>query len=267
MATFSKFVPTQFLEHLGVKEYQDISLGLSKNEKLCTFFLDIRNFTTFSETHKVEEVVALLNNTFSHFSKIITDHKGFIDKFIGDAVMAIFSEANTTNAVWASVNIVKKLKELKQKEILPSALNIGIGLSLGDIMIGTIGAEERIDSTVIGDSVNMSSRIEGITKSYSNNLLVTQSVYEAVKSDEELSIRLLDFVPIKGKALNERIYEVFNSDDEEVQTAKKAGLKEYEQIIERFINGEEFADDAKAYLQKYPQDAQAKIVFELKKIV
>ena len=262
--TFSKFVPKPFLEHLGVKEYQDISLGLSRDEDLCTFFLDIRNFTTFSEQHTPKEVVTLLNTMFAKFSKVISDHNGFIDKYIGDAIMAIFEAKEVDKAVMAAIKIIGALEQLKLEKVLIEEINVGIGLSLGNVMIGTIGAQDRIDSTVIGDSVNMSSRIEGITKQYGNHILVTESIYEQLKSNNTFHIRLLDYIPIKGKAKKAKIYEVYNTDNADVVAIKDEAKEGYEEIITLYIEGGDFKDKALAYLEKYPQDIQAKISIDHK---
>ena len=262
--TFAKFVPKPFLEHLSVKEYQDISLGLSSNKDLCTLFLDVRNFTTFSEQHTPKEVVTLLNTMFAKFAVIISQHHGFIDKYIGDAIMAIFAQQHTDQAVLASIGIIQALDQLKKDKILTDDINIGIGLGLGNVMIGTVGAEERIDTTVIGDSVNMSARIEGITKQYKAHLLVTDLVYEKLKDDSRFHIRLLDYIPIKGKADKKKVYEVFNVDTQEMIDIKNSGKHLYEEIIQLYIDGQPCQEQAKSYLKQYPQDVQAQIALESK---
>ena len=194
-------------------EYLKAEIGRSEN--LTLFFSDIRGFTSISENFKVEQVVGLLNSYLSRMVKIIFNNEGTLDKFIGDAVMAFWGAPlkdpdHHYKAVLTAIQMIKDLKKLNQENSgkdLPD-LDIGIGIHTGDVILGNIGSEQKLDYTVIGDSVNLTSRLEGLTKKYSCQILISQTTYSHVK--ERITCRLLDYVKVKGKKLPIRIYEVID---------------------------------------------------------
>lgn len=194
-------------------EYLKAEIGRSEN--LTLFFSDIRDFTSISENFKVEQVVDLLNDYLSRMVKIIFNNEGTLDKFIGDAVMAFWGAPlkdpdHHYKAVLTAIQMIKDLKILNQENIdkdLPD-LNIGIGIHTGDVILGNIGSEQKLDYTVIGDSVNLASRLEGLTKKYSCQILISQTTYSHVK--ERITCRLLDYIKVKGKKRPIKIYEVIN---------------------------------------------------------
>jgi adenylate cyclase len=179
-------------------------LGGQKKE-VTVFFSDIRGFTSFSESHTPEEVVEMLNEYFEIMVGIITSHGGVVDKFIGDAIMAVWGAPHSTdhdaqNAVRACLEMRKALQSLNERRIerRQQPLMIGMGLHLGHVISGTIGSTERLEYTVIGDTVNVASRIEASTKAFGADLLLSETVMQRVK--EGFLIEYAGNAEIKGKS-------------------------------------------------------------------
>lgn len=182
-----------------------------ENRSLAILFSDIRKFTTISEALKPEELVLSLNKYFELMVNIITDNKGQLDKYIGDAIMAFFGapvyqENDALDSVNAALTMLERLEEFNnwQKKYGREQFDIGIGISYGEVTIGNIGTTKKMDYTVIGDTVNLGSRLEGLTKQYSEPLLISDSLYEQIK--DEVSCRCIDTVIVKGKTQGVRIY-------------------------------------------------------------
>ena len=200
-----------------VQNIDDIKLG-GKKATVTVLFADIRGFTSMSEKMTAEEVSVILNEYFSEIEPIITGYNGVINKFIGDAVMAIFGEPiqdlnHPQNAVKCACAMLKKVDELRDKWLFEGKpkIEIGIGINTGEAFVGNIGSEKRLEYTVIGDTVNLASRIESYNKVYKTNLLISSSTYSYV-SDIVDVIRIAD-VTIRGKAKKMDIYEVLRLSD------------------------------------------------------
>lgn len=195
-----------------VQNIDDIKLG-GKKANVTVLFADIRGFTSMSEKMTAEEVSVILNEYFSEIEPIITKYNGVINKFIGDAVMAIFGEPiqdinHPQNAVKCACAMLKKVEELQEKWLFEGKpkIEIGIGINTGEAFVGNIGSEKRLEYTVIGDMVNLASRIESYNKVYKTNMLISSSTYSHV-SDLVDVIKIAD-VTIRGKAKKMDIYEV-----------------------------------------------------------
>ena len=194
---------------------QDIdNLGLGGKRSVVTvLFSDIRGFTTMSEKMSPQEVSEILNEYFTEMEPIITKYNGIINKFIGDAVMAVFGEPiqdknHAQNAVKCAYEMLQKVKELQQKWVKENKpkIEIGIGISTGEVFVGNIGSINRMEYTVIGDTVNLASRLEGYNKIYKTKLLISPFTYEEVKGFVDV-IKISD-VQIRGKANKMDIYEI-----------------------------------------------------------
>ena len=195
-----------------VQNIDDIKLG-GKKANVTVLFADIRGFTSMSEKMTAEEVSVILNEYFSEIEPIITKYNGVINKFIGDAVMAIFGEPiqdinHPQNAVKCACAMLKKVEELREKWLFEGKpkIEIGVGINTGEAFVGNIGSEKRLEYTVIGDTVNLASRIESYNKVYKTNLLISSSTYSNVCDIVDV-IKIAD-VTIRGKAKKMDIYEV-----------------------------------------------------------
>jgi adenylate cyclase len=190
---------------------QDIlQLGGSRN-KVTVLMSDIRDFTTFSETTDAEEVVAMLNSYFTLMTEAIFDQGGAVDKFIGDAIMAVFGwpeahDDDALRAVRAAVEIRRRLytfNATRRAQGKPEIEN-GIGLCNGEVVSGGIGSETRLDLTVIGDTVNVAARLEGLSKQFASKILMNDAVYQEVR--EEFPCVFLGAEQVKGRAEAVRVY-------------------------------------------------------------
>ncbi len=199
-----------------VNNIDDLKLG-GKRAVVTVLFSDIRGFTSLSEKMTAEEVSLILNEYFAEMEPIITKYNGVINKFIGDAVMAIFGEPvqdinHPQNAVKCAYEMLKKVEYLRDKWIYEGKpkIEIGVGINTGEVFIGNIGTETRMEYTVIGDTVNLASRIESYNKVYKTNLLVSSSTYEHIA--EIADVIKINEVQIRGKAKKMNIYEVLRID-------------------------------------------------------
>jgi adenylate cyclase len=212
---FNKFHGSSVTEDLLKGNLQ---LGGSK-KTVTVFFSDIRDFTKFSEGHTPEEVVDMLNEYFQIMVRIINAHGGIVDKFIGDAIMAVWGaphtgERDAQNAVKACLEMRSALAQLNEARIARGQvpIKIGMGLHKGEAISGTIGSEERMEYTVIGDTVNQASRIEASTKAFGTDLLLSEGLAETVSSDYMLETA--GAVEVKGKAEPLKLFKVRGYFDE-----------------------------------------------------
>lgn len=205
----NKFHGTKVASELIKKE---ISLG-GERKKVCILFSDIRGFTDFSEGHTSEEVVSMLNEYFEVMVSIINRHGGVVDKFIGDAIMAVWGiphedENDCKNALRACLDMRIELQKLNESRISRGLIpiKIGVGLHYGEAISGQIGSQERMEFTVIGDTVNTASRIEGATKGFGVDLLISNAVL--AKLDETFLIQKAGNVEVQGKSEPLSLYQV-----------------------------------------------------------
>ena len=206
-----KYLSQDIMQNV-VKNIDDIKLG-GKKAVVTVLFADIRGFTSISEKLTAEEVSMILNEYFTEIEPIISKYNGVINKFIGDAVMAIFGEPiqdinHAKNAVLCANEMLKKVDELRDKWLFEGKpkIEIGIGINTGEAFVGNIGSEKRLEYTVIGDMVNLASRIESYNKVYKTNLLISSSTYSHVSSIADV-IKISE-VTIRGKSKKMDIYEV-----------------------------------------------------------
>ena len=177
---FHLFVPEQLLGRIAPKGIESIQLGNVTEEELTILFCDIRGFTAIAESQAARETFEWLNAFFTKMNDCITSHSGFIDKYLGDAIMAVFDKPNShaMDAIQAAVAMQESLQEFninRHKYNLEFPVNIGTGINTGIGMIGTLGSDRRMDSTVIGDVVNTASRLENLTKIYGCQIIISKS--------------------------------------------------------------------------------------------
>ncbi len=195
-----------------VQNIDNIELG-GKRADITVLFADIRNFTSISEKMDAASTSMILNEYFSALVPIIEEHNGVLNKFMGDAVLAIFgepkkSENHALDAVTCGYKMLKKVKYLQEKWIDEGKpkIEIGIGISSGDAFVGNIGSQERLEYTVIGDTVNTASRIENYNKVYRTNFLISEETYKRTKN--KIDVITIKDVVIRGKANRVNLYEV-----------------------------------------------------------
>ncbi len=263
---FKRFVPNEFLRFLDKIEIEDIELGEASEAELSVLFSDIRSFTNMSEQMTPEENFKFLNNYLRFIGPVIGQHNGFIDKYIGDAIMALFGGDHSTgaqDAVTAAVNIQETVKVYNQyrRSSGYGPITIGVGVNTGKMIMGTIGFETRMDNTVIGDTVNLASRLEGLTKKYAIQITISSYTLDALKDPDHFWLREIDIVQVKGKEQAVTVYEVFDTDDEALRDAKQATLDRYNEGIALFRR-RQWNQSQKIFeelMEKLPTDVVVKI--------
>ncbi len=257
----SRFVPQEFLNNLGRKSIEEVMLGDQVEREMTIVFSDIREFTKISESLSPQENFDFINAYLNGVVPIIRSNGGFIDKFIGDSVMALFPK-NPDNAIKTVFEFDAFLKDfnVKLKKENKPAIQIGTGIHTGNLILGTIGHDHRLETTVISDAVNTASRVEGLTKFYHAKTIGTEATISKLKKPEVFQYRFLDKVRVKGKTKTLSVYEFLSPSE----TKKIAYLEEYNeavQLIEQSKIKEATALFAKI-LEQNPDDGAAKIFYE-----
>jgi two-component system sensor histidine kinase ChiS len=227
--SYARFVPRQFLEQLGKARIIDVSLGDQVQREMTVLFSDIRNFTRMSESMTPAETFKFINQYLGAMEPAISGNNGVIDKYIGDAVMALFP-SRADDAVYGALEMIRRLATWNAQRVErgePPA-RIGIGLHTGNLMLGTVGARDRMDTTVISDAVNLASRVESLTKTYRVPLIITEETYQALHEPAAISVRRIDRVLVQGKSQPVVLYEVMDADDRLARLSKQRTLADFE---------------------------------------
>jgi class 3 adenylate cyclase/GAF domain-containing protein len=218
--SYERFLPKEFLKQIGKGDVRNINKGDSSMKKMCVLFTDIRNFTTLTENMSPNESFSFINEILSYLSPVISNNNGFVDKFVGDCIMALFPH-EIDDSVRCGLGLLSALEkynlEVRQDK---SKVKIGIGIHYGDVMLGTIGDETRIDATVISDAVNTASRIESFTKTLGANLLVSESLISNCKSTYKN--RYIGKYLLKGKTQPMELFHITEFEDEQNNAFKTA---------------------------------------------
>ncbi len=221
---FHRFVPSGFLNVLGVQDPINARVNLGMMQNLAVLFTDIRQFTTLSESQSPQRVFQSLNNIFDVMVPIITKNRGVVDKFIGDAVMALFESSE--DAIQAGIEIVEKVVQTPTPMGL---LNVGVGINSGDLILGTVGNVNRIQTTVIGDVVNVAARIEAMTKEVRCPLLISS----IAASQTTVATRNLGMFEVKGRLEPLGIHQCLAVCTASERQAISAGQEAFAAIINR----------------------------------
>ncbi|MFB2839697.1 CHASE2 domain-containing protein [Floridanema evergladense] len=263
--SYSRFVPHQFLQLLNKESITDVQLGDQVQKEMSVLFSDIRDFTALSERMTPADNFKFINAYLSRMEPAIIENQGFIDKYIGDAIMALFS-GEADNAVKAGIAMLNALHEFNEERqrIDCSPIQIGIGINTGTMMLGTVGGRSRIESTVVSDAVNLASRLEGLTKNYGIPLLISHYTFLALNDANDYHIRLIDKVKIKGKSELVTVYEIFDADPLEIKQAKQSTKTGFEQAVLLYNLGrfEQAAETFTKCLSVNPQDKIAQIYWQ-----
>ncbi len=214
-----RFVPQEFLKLLNKPSIEEVELGDQIEQEMTVMFTDIRSFTQLSEQLSPQQNFDFINAYLNKVVPVIEQHGGFIDKYIGDSVMALFSDS-PVSAIQAALELKKEvaLFNLNWAATGNAPIEIGIGIHTGKLILGTIGHNKRIQTTVISDAVNVASRVEGLTKYYGATTLITTETLSRI-SDQSIEVRFIDMVKVKGKSKSISIYEVLEkSEIEKIKT-------------------------------------------------
>jgi hemerythrin len=229
---YGRLIPHQLLNLLEVKSIVDVKLGDQVERKMTIMFSDIRDFTPLSESMTPAENFEFINSYLSQMEPVISKHRGIIDKYIGDAIMALFAHG-ADDAVSGAIAMLERLNYYNAGRLRAGyiPIQIGIGLNTGMVMIGTVGGINRMDSTVIGDAVNLTARLEEATKIYHSPLIISQNTLYDLADPDKYHIRFLDRIRVKGKSQPLSIFEVFDNDAPELRSSKEACQPLFDEAI------------------------------------
>lgn len=249
-----------------MKDPKALKLG-GEQKVLSVLFSDIRGFTTISEGLRPEELVLLLNDYLTEMTQVIFRQEGTLDKYIGDAIMAIYGAPlpqpdHPLRACLSAIEMMEALKILRERwrpRGLPE-LDIGIGINTGEMVVGNMGSERRFDYTVMGDNVNLASRLEGLNKQYGTHILVSESTASCLR--DKIPCREVDLVRVKGKSKPVRIYEILGP--QEGTSSDSAWLEIFARGLGlyRERRWEEAARCFSEVLKILPQDGPSKLYLE-----
>ena len=265
-ASYARFVPKEFLALLGKGRYRDLALNSHANHEMCILFSDIRSYTKLSEDMTHLDVIQFLNKYFLTVNEPIADNKGFVDSFHGDALLALFKDGNAEGATQAAIAMQHRIKRFNTNRAAKAKKPIasGIGIHYGEVTLGALGTNERLQATVIGDVVNLAARIESCTKTFGVNIVISDSVYKKLPDPTAFNLREIDTVRVKGKQIPVALYEVFDADPEPLIAEKKSLLPSFKQALGLYRQGDfnEAAELFKLCMKKCPGDTISPIFFK-----
>jgi len=233
----AKFVPYEFIGSLGHNVITDVKLGDQVEKIVTVLFTDIRDYTSLSEQMTPEENFQFVSSYNERMGPIIRNHNGFINQYLGDAIMALFPES-AEKALAAAIEMQRNIQEFnaiqKIKDLPP--IKMGIGMHTGPLIMGITGDKDRLDATTISDAVNTASRIESLTKYYKVGILLSEITLQQILHPELFHLRYLGKVQVKGKQSSIGIYECFSSDSEDQVNKKEKTLSIFNEGMYHYLN-------------------------------
>ena len=231
-AASARFVPREFLRFLKIESIVDARLGDSVQAEMTIMFADIRSFTSLSESMSPQQNFDFINSYLSRVGPVIRQYNGFIDKYIGDGIMALFPN-RAEDAVKAAIEMQHQVKiyNIHRQNSGYQPISLGIGLHTGTLMLGTIGEAERMESTVISDAVNLASRVEGLTKLYGVGIVASVQTLCRLDDPQHYKCRFLDRVQVKGKQTPVGVFEIYDGDSDTMIQLKAQTQTYFEQGI------------------------------------
>ena len=252
---YQRFVPEQLLESLDKKSILDVQLGNQVQKEMTILFSDIRSFTNISEQLEPAENFKFVNDYLSTVVPSIRKYDGYVDKYIGDAIMALFTK-KSSDAVNSAIDMLSKLEILNKKRVkdnLPN-ISIGIGINTGSVMLGTLGVPDRMEGSVISDTVNLSARLEELTKYYKIPLIISSETEKMLPM--AITRREIDEIEVKGKTNRVRIFEVFQWESKKIRDKKIALTPIFNKALEQYRKNDlkNCREQLKKYEKHLPND-------------
>lgn len=244
----SRFVPYQFLRALGKENITEVHLGDHVSKDVNVFFSDIRRYTSLSEKMTPEENFRFVNSYAGRMGPIIQKYKGFVNQYMGDGIMAIFQN-QTEDAVQAALEMQRMIREYNSERLQMdrTPIEVGMGIHTGPLVMGIIGDSKRTEPATISDTVNLASRMEGLTKFYGSKLLLSEDTFRTLKAPDTIAHRFLGKVQVKGKEQAIGVYEIFDLDGNPLDKPKWENREKFKSALENY------------YLQNF---AQSQKLFE-----
>lgn len=262
---FRRFVPHEFLSFLQKESITDIQLGDHVSKEMAVMFSDIRSFTALSESMTPQETFDFVNTYLRYVSPEIRSHNGFVVKFLGDGMMAVFPNG-ADDAIAAGMAVFNKIHsfnvERSQAGFPP--IRVGMGIHVGNMMVGMVGERDRLQGDTLSDTVNLTARLEGLTKYYGVSMAISGDVLQRLSEADRPLVRFIDQAIVKGRSVPISVYEVLDVEDEALKTLKLESLMEFKQGLDDYCAGN--WTDAKVRFEQIvsrnPLDCPAKLYLE-----
>lgn len=228
---YQRFVPKQLLLNLKKDSILDVHLGDQVEIEMSILFSDIRSFTSISESMTPDENFRFVNGYLKRMGPIVRGHNGYIDKFLGDGIMALFTRA-ADDATSAAVKMQQDLIVYNEDAKAQGAqsIDIGIGVNTGSMMFGTLGEADRMEGSVISDAVNLAARLEMLTKLYQAKVLISEDTYLKLTPDI-FAVRMIDKVAVKGKSEAVKVFEVLDADSDDNRALKVKDKARFDEAV------------------------------------
>jgi class 3 adenylate cyclase/HAMP domain-containing protein len=260
--SFSRFFPSEYLEFLGKADVTQVELGDHLSQEMAIMFSDIRSFTSLSEKMTPQETFNFINGYLQRVVPEIRSHNGVIIKYLGDGLMAVFPKS-ADDAVLAGIAQLRQLEGYNQerKSYERSPIQVGIGIHTGHMLVGIVGEQQRIEGDALSDNVNLTSRLEGLTKHYGVPLLVSGDLLTRLLDPSQFEVRFLDQAIVKGRTEPIAIYEVLDAHPDWLHTLKLQTLPAFEKGLDCYRLGH--LEEARKWffqiLTHNPQDATVRL--------
>ena len=260
-----KFVPNEFIRSLGKEIITDVKLGDQAEKIVTVLFSDIRNYTTLSERMTPEENFSFVSSFNERMGPIIRKHNGFINQYLGDAIMAIFP-GNASDSLAAAIEMQLAVQDFNAecRSRNQPTIQIGVGMHTGPLIMGITGDKDRMDATTISDTVNTASRIESLTKYDRASIILSDATFQQILQPENFLLRNLGKVQVKGKMAPVGIYECFNGNAFEEIEKKERTLPLFNKAMDFYLN-RLFSDALNSFtevLNHHPGDSTAEFFIE-----
>jgi len=238
-AAFTRFVPHAFLEQLGRADIVEVQLGDHVEREMGVLFSDIRSFTSLSERMTPRESFEFVNAFFAQVGPVVREHDGFIDKYIGDAVMALFSR-RASDAIDAAIAVQREVRRFNEERarVLRVPIAVGIGAHWGKLILGTVGEERRIETTVVSDAVNVAARLQDLTKACAARIVVSGALVNALDDAAGYCLRAIGSFTVPGLSHAISVFEVCDADEPGVIIRKMSTRETFEEALRLYTTGE-----------------------------
>lgn len=231
---YEKYIPKQFLKFLGKNSILELELGNQVQKEVTTMFCDIRNSTSMSSTLSLEENFNYINSYLKTVSPLIRKHGGFVDKYLGDGVLAVFTKPES--AIECAVQIVKSIEAKNRSETKTPSMDVGISLNTGEVVFGVVGEEERKSPTIISDTVNLASKMENINKHFRTKIIFSKRTLNSLKNDYPLSYRFIGTLTLEDKDYL-TLFECMDAYDKQKREKLESMKSTFEQGVRYFNLG------------------------------
>ncbi len=262
---YERFVPEEFISLLKKRSILEIKLGDQISQEMTVMFADVRGWTTLSEGMTPQQNFNFINAYLRRVGPVIKEHNGFIDQYYGDGVMALFP-GTPDDAVRAAIAMHRSVDEYNQARAREGfrPIGIGVGLHIGNLMLGIIGSEDRLQGAVVADAVNLTARLEGLTRIYGSAITLSELTLSRLGDPSVYQHRFVDKVQVKGKKEPVSVYEVFDGDPQSIKELKKQTKAGFEEGL-RLYYDKRFSEASVQFnqvLQINPEDKAARIYLE-----